>query len=329
MNVLITGGTGFIGSHLADQLHAGGHTLRVLVRASSSNRYLKHLPVEYVTGNFDDPESLRDAVSGVDVIYHVAGLTAARNREEYFRGNQIATRNLLTAVKQYNPDVRRLVHVSSQAAAGPAPDAEHPTTELDAMRPITTYGASKAAAEEEVRRAMSELPLTIVRPPAVYGPRDAEIFRFFSMVAKGVAPLIGFDHKLVSLVHVEDLVRGFIQAAESPRAEGEVYFIGSDEFYSWTHVGAVTSRLLGRARARHLRVPHSVVYLAGGISGFMGRFQKKPPVFNFEKGRDITQRYWICSVEKAREHFGYRQQLSIDDGVAGTIAWYRGEGWLK
>ncbi len=329
MNVLITGGTGFIGSHLADALHAKGYNIRVLVRASSSTRYLKHLPIEYVQGSLEDVESLRAATSDVDYVYHVAGLTSARNREEFFRGNQLATRNLLEAAARYAPGVRRFVHVSSQAAVGPAVSADAPTTEEAPLKPITAYGASKAAAEEEAHARMGDLPITIVRPPAVYGPRDPEIFRFFSMVAKGIAPLIGFDRKLVSLVHVGDLVRGFHEAGESPRAAGETYFISSEEFYTWDHVGAVTSRIMGRRRALNLRVPHPVIFLAGGISGFLGRFQKKPPVFNYEKGRDITRRYWICSIRKAKEHFGYAQQISIEEGVGNTVAWYREQGWLK
>ncbi len=328
MNVLITGGTGFIGSHLADQLHARGYGLRVLVRSSSNNRFLKHLPVEYVNGSFDDPESLRGAVSGVDYVYHVAGLTAARNRAEFFRGNQLATRNLIDAIKAYNPDLKRMIHVSSQAAVGPASDAEHPTTEEASFHPITSYGASKAAAEQEVLMSMGDLPLTIVRPPAVYGPRDPEILRFFATVAKGIAPLIGFNEKLISLVHVEDLVRGFVLAGENPRAVGETYFISSEMFYTWPQVGAITAKVLGRSKARHLRVPHAIIYLAAGISGFLGRFQKKPPVFNFEKGRDITRQFWICSVDKAREHLGYQQRVSIEDGVRGTVTWYREHGWL-
>ena len=170
--------------------------------------------------------------------------------------------------------------------------------------------------------------MTIVRPPAVYGPRDVEILKFFQVAGRGFAPLIGFDRKLVSLVHVEDLVRGFIQAGESPRAEGETYFISSEQFYTWEHVGEVTAKVFGRARARHLRLPHALVFAAAGISGFLGRFQKKPPVFNFEKGRDITRRYWLCSVDKAREHFGYRQLMTIEQGVAQTVAWYQKEGWL-
>ena len=328
MKALITGATGFIGSHLAEQLHERGYDLRVMVRPTSNRKFIQHLPIEYVTASFSDPASLAEAVRDVDYVYHVAGATAGRNRQDFFNSNQIATRNLLDAVKGNNPGIRRLIHVSSQAAVGPAPSADEPADETTPLRPITTYGESKAAAEREVVARMGELPLTIVRPPAVYGPRDVEILKFFQVAGRGFAPLIGFDRKLVSLVHVEDLVRGFIQAGESPRAEGETYFISSEQFYTWEHVGEVTAKVFGRARARHLRLPHALVFAAAGISGFLGRFQKKPPVFNFEKGRDITRRYWLCSVDKAREHFGYRQLMTIEQGVAQTVAWYQKEGWL-
>lgn len=328
MKALITGATGFIGSHLADHLHERGYDIRAMIRPTSSKRFIEHLPIEYVTASFTDPASLAEAVRDVDYIYHVAGATSGRNRQDFFNANQVATRTLLDVVKEHNPGLRRLIYVSSQAAVGPARSVDNPTDETAPLRPITTYGESKAAAEREVTARMGDLPLTIVRPPAVYGPRDVEILKFFQVAARGFAPLIGFDRKQVSLVHVEDLVRGFIQAGESDRAEGETYFISSEHFYTWEHVGEVTAKVFGLPRARHLRLPHALVFAAAGISGFFGRFQKKPPVFNFEKGRDITQRYWLCSVDKAREHFGYRQLVSIEEGVAKTVQWYKKEKWL-
>jgi dihydroflavonol-4-reductase len=329
MRALITGATGFIGSHLAEQLHAKGYDLKVLTRPTSDTKYIRHLPVEYVGGTLSNAESLKDAVSGVDYIYHVAGVVASKNREGFFQGNQIATRNLLEATRQYNPELHRFVHVSSQAAVGPATGPESPVDETAAPHPITTYGESKAAAEQEVFQRMDQLPLTIVRPPAVYGPRDIGVFSFFKTMAQmRFAPLIGFGAKLVSLVHVEDLVRGFIQAGESPRAQSEAYFISSEELYTWEQVGKITAEILGHRRVRFLRVPHAIIFAAAGLSGFVGRFSAKPPILDFEKGRDITQAYWICSVEKAKEHFGYRQLVSVEQGVRQTVEWYRREGWL-
>jgi len=328
---LITGATGFVGSHIADQLHARGYDIRVLVRSSSNPKLIRHLPLEYVKGEFSDPESLKDAVSGVDYIYHVAGATAAKGRSGFFNGNQVSTRNLLEATLRYNPDLKRFLHVSSLAAVGPAEGVGSPVDERTPMHPITLYGESKAAAEREVFDRMDKLPATIIRPPVVYGPRDSGTgaYTFFVVAARGVAPLIGFGEKLVSLVHSTDLARGAIEAAESRRAEGEAYFISSEEFYTWERVGAVTAQVFGRARVLHLRVPHALVYAAAGVSGFLGLFQKNPTIFDLHKGRDITTPYWICSVEKAREHFGYRQRIPLEEGVAETILWYREQGWMK
>jgi len=328
MRILITGATGFIGSHLAELLVDKGYQVRALVRSTSNTRFVSHLPIEYVEGNITVVDTLRAAVEGVDMIYHVAGLTAARSREEYFRGNAEATSHLLEAAARYAPDLRRFVHLSSQTAVGPASSPEHPADESWPFAPITVYGQSKAESERVVHRMMGTIPATIVRAPAVYGERDPEILRFFKMVSVGVAPMIGFDRKLVSLVHVGDLVRGYVLAGEHPRAVGETYFISSEEFYAWDEVGRVTARVMGRRFVVNVRVPHAIAYAAAGVSGFVGRFQQKPPVFNFEKGRDITRKYWICSVDKAVRDLGYEQQVPIEEGVARTVAWYRHHKWL-
>lgn len=328
MKVLITGATGFIGSHLAELLHAQGHELKALTRATSDIRYIRSLPIEYTSGSLSDPESLRGAVEGVDYIFHVAGVVAAKNRKAFFDGNQIATRNLLEAAARYNPGLTRFVHVSSLAAVGPAPNESAPVDERTPFHPITTYGESKAAAEQEVMQRAGDLPVTITRPPAVYGPRDIGVYSFFQTVAKGFKPLIGFGRKVVSLVHVEDLVRGIAEAGMSEQTIGQAYFISSEEFYTWERVGELAAQALGKRRALNLRVPHGVIFAAAGVSDVIGRFRTKPPIFDFEKGKDITQPFWICSVDKARHDFGYRQQVSIEAGVASTVNWYKAEGWL-
>jgi nucleoside-diphosphate-sugar epimerase len=328
MKALITGATGFIGSHLAEHLHEKGYELRALIRPSSDTRYLKHLPIEYVTASFSDPASLAAAVEGVDVIYHVAGVVASKDREGFFRGNQVATANLLDAAIEHNPGLTRFVHVSSQAACGPSPSPDAPVDETAPLRPITTYGESKAAAEREVIARMDRIPATIVRPPAVYGPRDVGVYTFFQVVKRGLAPLIGFDRKLVSLVHVHDLVRGFVMAGETPAAAGETYFVSSERFYDWKEVGEITARVMGRRRPLYLNVPHPLIFGVAAINGFMGRFMKKPPILDYEKGRDITQGYWTCRVDKAMAEIGYRESLSIEEGIRITVEWYRQHGWL-
>lgn len=327
MRALITGATGFIGSHLAEQLHRKGYTLRCLVRPTSNLRWLRHLPVEYAHGGFFDERSLHEAVKNVDVVYHSAGVVASKTKKGFFEGNQLATRNLLAAAQKANRSLVRFVHISSQAAVGPSPP-DHPITEETPYHPITTYGISKMEAEKEVQQYDGVIPWTIVRPPAVYGPRDTATLDFFRTASRGIIPLVGFTRKLVSLVHVRDLVNGIILAGEKSEGQNQIFFLGSERHYDWEEIGRATLEVLGR-KAITVRVPEIVVYPIAGISGFLSLFKTKPSVLNWEKGKDMVQQAWTCDSSKARMFLGYEETISLKEGIRETIAWYRKEGWMR
>jgi dihydroflavonol-4-reductase len=328
MTAFITGATGFVGSFVAEELLRRGYTVRCLTRATSSLQWLEGLPVERVTGSLTDAASLEKAVEGVDVIVHIAGLTAARNREEFFQGNQLGTRNLIQAALKAAPNLKRFLHLSSLTVSGPALSMEQPTLESDECKPLTAYGASKKAAEDEVNSVKDKLPITIVRAPAVYGQRDTAIFDYFKAVSNGISALIGFDDKRLSLIHAEDLARGCVDALESPKTVGETYFIADDAFYSWTQITEITARALERKGVRTIRLPHAVVMGVAGVSELFGRFSSKPPVFNYEKGVDFVQRYWIGSTAKAKRDFGYVSKVGLEAGIFKTIQWYKEHKWL-
>ncbi len=317
-----------MGSHVAEVLLKRGYTVRCLARPTSSLQWFEGLPIERAIGSLADEQSLYKAVEGADLIVHIAGLTAARNREEFFQGNQIGTRNLINAVLKTAPNAKRFLHTSSLSVNGPATALDKPVVESDPYHPLTVYAESKKAAEDEVFAVKDALPVTIVRAPAVYGQRDTAILSFFQTVNKGLSPRIGFDEKYISLVHAEDLARGIVDAAEAPNTIGEAYFVSSEEFYTWDQVTQATLKAMHKKFALTLNLPHPLVMGIAGVSEFFGRFSKKPPVLNYEKGIDITQRYWICSVEKANRDFGYRQQVSLEEGVNKTVVWYKEHSWL-
>jgi dihydroflavonol-4-reductase len=327
MTSLVTGASGFIGSHLVDSLLKKGHTVRCLLRKSSSTVWLRDLPIEIVYGDLFDTTALHEALRGVDYVYHSAGLTKAKAKGDYFRANTEGTRNLLVAAAQNATQLKRFVLLSSQTAAGPSP-SKVPITETSPAHPITTYGKSKLAAEEECRKVPPTLPYTIVRPPAVYGPRDKDVFEFFSTMNKGLQPMAGFHEKYISLVHVKDLVRGIIMAGESPKSVGETYFISSNTIYGWREVGDVARRALGK-KALRVRIPEAGIYAISAFAEVFSLFSSKPALINFEKARDMVQDYWTCDSSKAGRDFGYSQEINLEEGIRDTIAWCRAKGWLS
>jgi dihydroflavonol-4-reductase len=269
---------------------------------------------------------LRQAVAGVDHVYHSAGLTKAKTPEEYIRANAEGTKNLLEAAKTHDPQITRFVQISSQTVVGPSPGPD-PVNESAEPRPITTYGKSKWMAEQECHRYFRDLPVTILRLPAVFGPRDRDIFEFFNTVNKGLQPMVGFSEKYISLIHARDVVRGLVMAAEAPIATGKTYFITSSRYYGWREIGDLTSKIMGK-RVIRVRIPEWGVYAIAGVAEVLAKFSSKPALVNLEKARDMVQDYWTCDHKKALEDFGFKQEISLDQGIQDTIDWYRRKKWL-
>lgn len=322
----VTGGTGFIGSHLIDRLLLQGYHVRALVRNPKKLGFLDKLPIEIVEGDLFSNSALEKAIDGADFVYHVAGLVAARSKEEFFKGNRDATRNIVEITARVNPNVKKFVHISSQTAVGPGKGMA-PVTESTPTNPLTTYGKSKLASEQEVLKFKDKIPVTILRVSAVYGPRDTATFDYFKSAYMGLELLIGFHDTYVSLVHSTDLVSGIILAGEKEVANGQIYFLGSEQYYTWNEIGYVTKSVLNKKLFR-VRVPKPLVFVIAGISEIASKFKEKPSVLNFEKAYDLTQDNWCCDVSKAKNELGYRQEVTLADGVKETIAWYLEHQWM-
>ncbi len=321
----ITGGTGFIGSHLAEALLSQGYRVRCLVR--NNLKWLDGLDVVPVQGDLQDLAALREGSKDADVIYHVAGVTRAKTWDTFEAGNIKATLNVLEAAAETAPNVRRVLITSSLAAVGPYSGGM--ATEETPLNPISRYGRSKAEMEEAVVPWHDRLPITVVRPPAVYGPREADIYTFFRTVSRGVCPVVGDAQTPdLSLVHVQDLVDGMIQAANAETSIGQTYFIGSERPYSWAEIKAATCAALGR-KAMTIPVPPALLGVVGAVAEFGGRLMDQYPPLTREKAREIRYTCKMCSSEKAQSEVGYTPRIGLEDGIRETIAWYRTHGWLK
>jgi dihydroflavonol-4-reductase len=323
---VITGANGFVGSHLVDLLLKEGYSVRCITRKSSNLKWLNGKKVEIFNCGLTNKEELKKAFTGAEYIYHVAGVVKSKTTEGYFDGNVETTRVMLETALEFKDNLKKFLIVSSQTACGPSLNGKY-ITENDSCHPITTYGKSKLAEEEVAKSYMDRLPITICRAPAVYGERDTEIFIFFQTFNKGLMTSVGFDKKQVSLIHVCDLVRGFYLAATNDKSSGQTYFISSEHYYTWDEVGAATSKVLNK-KALKVKVPHFVVYFIAAIAQFFAMFSSKPATLNIEKARDLVQHSWTCDTSKAIKELGYRQQISIEEGIERTCNWYKEMKWI-
>lgn len=326
MNILITGATGFVGSHVAERLIADGHRVRALIRGTSDLKWLKGLDIEFVKGNMLGFTSLKEAMQGIEAIVHIAGVTASNTKQGFIDGNVNATIGLLEAAKQFAPQLQRFVHISSQTAGGPSPDGIL-RTEDTPPSPITTYGKTKLAAEEAVVRYGESIPYVILRLPVIYGPRDSAVLTFFQTVAKGIKPLIGFSDKYVNLLHVKDIAESISLALSSEIAKSRLYNIGSLEHKNWRELSEIAAKIMGK-RGLFINIPHVAVTVIAALAEIASKFKKKPSVLNWEKRNDITEPRWMMDTHRAATELGFRQQVSVEDGFRDTIEWYKKEGWL-
>jgi nucleoside-diphosphate-sugar epimerase len=318
--ILVTGGSGFIGSHLVDRLCCGGERVRCLLRRKN----YASLPPQAaaVFGELISGAGLEEALQGVDTVIHLAGVTKALTVDDYYAGNARATENLARAVKGR---AIRLLHVSSLAAAGPSVNAT-PLGEDAAPRPVTHYGKSKLEAEQVVRDLLPDA--VIVRPPVVYGPRDTDVFRILKPLTQGIAFQIGGAERWFSAIYVKDLVEGLITAGRAAAAAGRTYFLANSNPVSWSELRAATARITGR-KARILRVPSPVAYAAGWCAEMGAHIAGKPGIISREKVREAQCSHWTCDTRRAAEEIGFEARTALDAGLAETLAWYREAGWLK
>jgi len=355
MKALVTGASGFIGSTLIEELSSLGFDVYALMRSSSSAANLSGLKFQRLEGDLSDEESLLKAlrrVPDLDFVFHLAGATTGPNRDYYFEHNGRGTARLARAVAAVNAErasgtghasnagiaansggkqLTRFVHVSSLAAAGPA-NSMDPRKESEDNHPVSAYGESKLQGEKEVLQYKDSYPVTIIRPPMVYGPKDKGVFVVIKTVSKNLMPLMPGagpgGHKYYSAIHCRDLCRGIIQAAQAKNVpSGEVFYLSGDGVFSYQELLSTMAEKLGRKPIK-FKIPSAAIFVGAAAGSALGVLAKKAFALNLDKLNELRPDYWICSNEKAKKVFNFSPEYSLGLGMADTIDWYKRHKWI-
>lgn len=325
MKALVTGATGFVGSHLVDRLLAHGHEVTALIRSPAKAAGLAERGVRLVRGDLADLAALDEAATGQQAVYHVAALTGALNEAEFLEANREGTRRLVEAVTRAG-DTGRLVLVSSGAAGGPAQPGRPRDADAD-DQPVTMYGRSKLAAERVVHAAA--VPWTILRPPAVYGPRDRDGFLpvFRAATRFGVVPVFGDGSQELSLLHVVDLAEACIAAATSEATAGETYYVNHPEVITSAQLARRVGEAVGRP-VRTVPLPHWLTRTALSMTGAWAALRRQRTILHADKANEFIQAAWTGDPARFMAATGWHPSRDHASGFAETAEWYRDQGLL-
>ncbi|MEX0610452.1 MAG: NAD-dependent epimerase/dehydratase family protein [Balneolaceae bacterium] len=324
MVAFVTGGTGFIGSHLVEALIKSEKYSEVRCLVRNEPKWISGLEYIKISGDLDNFNALSKGLEGADVLFHIAAIVKAPSKKEFTYANVDATETLVRIAQKKS--VKNMVILSSLAAAGPSSGT--PVTEKDAMHPVSMYGKSKKEMEERVRKITDEsCSIKIIRPPAVYGPREDQIYSFFQAFSKGICPIVGDgNNPRLSMVYVDDLVDGILKAAQKTDTGIHTFFITGEGIHTWNQIRAITGKVMGKKAIPIKIKPQLVKKAAGVIEGVASLFGKYP-VINKEKANELILE-WTCSGEKARKELDFHPQVSLAEGISRTIHWYKRHNWL-
>ncbi len=310
-SVAVTGATGFIGHHLIHTLKDAGFGLRALSRRPGG----QGLPqgVEVICGSLEDEAGLARLVEGAEAVVHCAGLIKGEDSQVLERVN-VAGTALLAQLCARQPEPTRFIFLSSLAA-------RHPE--------LSTYAATKNRAEAELAKLAGDLPWTIVRPPAVYGPGDKETLQFFRFMKRGYFPIPKLDDARVSLIYVSDLCAAVAALLSAPYVKGEVHDVGDPcrEGYSWRAVAAAGGRSLER-KVTCIPVPRPLMQGLARASQLVGRLTGRDPLLTPGKVRELYHPDWVCRDNPVCGIAGWQPKIGIEEGMGLTFRWYKDNGWL-
>ena len=326
MKILLTGASGFLGSHTAKELCRRDHEVFALVRPTSRRDHLESLGVQLVEGALPDCQGLEPTLNKVDAVIHVAGIVKALSQREFNQVNAQGTENLANKVLQATPRPRFFLHVSSIAVHNPQEGKDF-CLPSEQCNPLSHYGQSKLKGELALKPLSGKVRTVILRPPVLYGPGDTEILPLFKALSRGFAPLFQEGNNQVSLCYIEDVARAIADLIEKNLSSDEIYCLDDGATYSLRGLARNISEILGK-KAQMIHLPYPAFFLAAGLSQTWAQIRRKPAVFTLNKLKEIKQSHWVCGAEKLHNHLGWEARVPLREGMTQTLAYYRETGLL-
>jgi dihydroflavonol-4-reductase len=302
---LVTGANGFIGSHLVRELISQGDDVRCLVRSTSDLSSIKGLPISVYIGDVRNPTTLAEPMRDIEYVYHLAAELLVTDQQSFEEANTQGTINMLEAAEKHaGSTIKRFLLVSSQASVGPGKDST-PLDETSPLQPVSWYGLSKKKAESAATSFAARLPITVVRPPSVYGEREKDISQIYDVVENRLQPKLGIKKKYLVPVYVGDLVRGMIEAAHSNNTLNQTYFLNHPDIHTTRSVVKTMATAMGKPFGLMIPVPLLLVSLFAPVAELIYHFNRLRPRMTRDKAREIAERFWVVDPLKAKKDFGW------------------------
>ena len=324
--LLVTGTSGFIGGFLVEEAIKRGYHVVAGVR-KTSNRIV-HPSLSFIELDYEKPDAIAKSLEKENFrfVIHNAGLTQGRHVKDYYLANYLYTRNLVDALLKTDRLPEKFIYTSSLASYGPGKTSLDPIQLTDKQSPITFYGKSKLEAENYLR-SLTDLPYLILRPTAVYGPRERNLYLLFSLLNRHIEVKLVKNRQFLSFVYLKDLVDCFFKALESDLKQ-KSYFVSDGNSYTTEKLNSTIKKHLNKKTIK-ITVPAFILNRAADVSEVIARITGSFPVFNTDRLQELQSVNWSCNIDETIADLNYEPKYNLDKGIAETIKWYKENGWLQ